>query len=845
MGTSNNTLRVAHHRDHHHHHHNNILPRQPHPVHAVPEVDRQEDKMASPLDDQYPVIASLSQSFHIFTQQARTIIKEFEARNEEFEAQARKKEELLQIKLDESREERGKLDFRGTRGVDLENEPLPAVSSSAPQTRLVDGSEYVSKCDYDRAIQELHATRAKYENVRLKRKEKEIHLKKEQDRCQRQLRKYKERGVELDTERGKVVTYQKKYREMTKKMEFFSKVVQKVETQGRRVSEAQKSEFEQWKTSVLEKGAVDASDFERYPSYDQWTETKTALSMLSQMLQQSVPTNKPQNPHLTATPAPTSSITDPLTTAKEKYHNSPLPDNLDLTSDEEPESLLLKFSPTSRAIMRKPGHETLAILHLEPVSPLEEFNRGSRTAEHTVEIKVEPSSQPDWYSKYGYSGLIGNDQSSFDLDNVIGPSRAQGTEHFKSRLTSHEEDEIRGNPSKPQNVLPQATTKSMQSGSSQWHRETRPPLFTTYEDVNPTPQKDPFLEQTDAQPIKLSSQGTITMNTDGSSGDLSIQLTSTGKAGNDAFKKPGIPARIPEPSPLFKPRDPLKEIPDPNHLLAASKLPDWKPLGGLSSTLAQNEHLPPSIPALLTRKSCESPDTEPVEAERWPKAKPTSSLFPCLEQNTKTATGSTPGNKRITEEFRETSQPKKRRKEGSSTPTTTKPVSHNPLSPSRYRINRSKNDGYDYAFTEVVRSKDKKICLPTCVKPCCKDLASGKLHEMWQPPEVFKGPKFGISGSSQTGDDEDEEDMLRNYDQYREWKDTVRKTEQALRYGRHKAQHEKAAEVKFFWESDFPTTQQLEEQREESDKRYREKGYDMRNKARKGGMYEYRESPTN
>ncbi|KAK6864285.1 hypothetical protein PG990_006279 [Apiospora arundinis] len=145
-----------------------------------------------------------------------------------------------------------------------------------------------------------------------------------------------------------------------------------------------------------------------------------------------------------------------------------------------------------------------------------------------------------------------------------------------------------------------------------------------------------------------------------------------------------------------------------------------------------------------------------------------------------------------------------------------------------FKINPKHNDGLDYAFTEVVRNKDDRLCLPGCVKEeCCapgfRNQARGERHETgaiafqsllenWLGDEAWKLSSM----------DEDEKEAL--------W--LKAKTQQvANEYGKaHRHRVQRASTPPGYFNVDFPSTQQLNEdnqltavmQRERVEERYRE-----------------------
>ncbi|KAK8138826.1 DNA repair protein/CtIP [Apiospora sp. TS-2023a] len=145
-----------------------------------------------------------------------------------------------------------------------------------------------------------------------------------------------------------------------------------------------------------------------------------------------------------------------------------------------------------------------------------------------------------------------------------------------------------------------------------------------------------------------------------------------------------------------------------------------------------------------------------------------------------------------------------------------------------FKINPKHNDGLDYAFSEVVRNKEDRLCLPGCVKEeCCapgfRNQARGErletgaiafqsLLENWLGDEAWR-----LSSMS-----EDEKEAL--------W--LKAKTQQvANEYGKsHRHRVQRATTPPGYFNADFPSTQQLDEdnqltavmQRERVDERYRE-----------------------
>ncbi|TGO23673.1 hypothetical protein BPAE_0124g00040 [Botrytis paeoniae] len=129
-----------------------------------------------------------------------------------------------------------------------------------------------------------------------------------------------------------------------------------------------------------------------------------------------------------------------------------------------------------------------------------------------------------------------------------------------------------------------------------------------------------------------------------------------------------------------------------------------------------------------------------------------------------------------------------------------------------FKINPNFNQGYDYAYTEVVRGKDRQ-CLPGCVREECCGKQFGALAQALYP--VRKNPT--------TSQKAEEDTLLEEYlgdNKHKIW--TMRKEErkdslaQARKWkasntmGKHKSVVPRRSTPPGFWEADFPTTQEDE-----------------------------------
>ena len=130
-----------------------------------------------------------------------------------------------------------------------------------------------------------------------------------------------------------------------------------------------------------------------------------------------------------------------------------------------------------------------------------------------------------------------------------------------------------------------------------------------------------------------------------------------------------------------------------------------------------------------------------------------------------------------------------------------------------FKINPNFNNGYDYAYTEVVRNKDDRACIPGCVDmDCC-----GKHFRAMAIAERGTGARTPAQST-------EDRRLLENYlgdEAYRlfsmtkEEKDEVwleaKTKELADRIGKHRHRFSRMKSPPGFWRTDFPNTQEEEQ----------------------------------
>lgn len=154
-----------------------------------------------------------------------------------------------------------------------------------------------------------------------------------------------------------------------------------------------------------------------------------------------------------------------------------------------------------------------------------------------------------------------------------------------------------------------------------------------------------------------------------------------------------------------------------------------------------------------------------------------------------------------------------------------------------FKIN-PKYKGTDFAFADTLRGRDQRRCLPGCTKPeCCGD-AFRKAVEMGvkgkktdnEALEAYLGPNYANYMAPKTPDERKE--MLIK----------ARTYALASEYGKHRQAFKRRTTPPGFWRSDFPTTQEEEEDRRKSHELARQEVYDRwREAMAPGGRWKFRD----
>jgi hypothetical protein len=173
-------------------------------------------------------------------------------------------------------------------------------------------------------------------------------------------------------------------------------------------------------------------------------------------------------------------------------------------------------------------------------------------------------------------------------------------------------------------------------------------------------------------------------------------------------------------------------------------------------------------------------------------------------------------------------------------PLRSKPVET--LTISDFRINPKHNQGLDYAFSEVIRASDRRQCLPGCTRPDCCGSKFQKILEI--------GGALPDRGPGLWDDDNksNEQRILERYlgpdamarlkrmtsQEVQEMLLKARAENMAQQHGKHKSSWVRSSTPPGFWNADFPSTQEEEENRRKAAKLERDRIAEMRREALRG-----------
>ncbi|PHH70516.1 hypothetical protein CDD82_7062 [Ophiocordyceps australis] len=141
-----------------------------------------------------------------------------------------------------------------------------------------------------------------------------------------------------------------------------------------------------------------------------------------------------------------------------------------------------------------------------------------------------------------------------------------------------------------------------------------------------------------------------------------------------------------------------------------------------------------------------------------------------------------------------------------------------------FKVNPSINDGHAFAFTEVVRDKSERACLPGCTDlSCCgKQFRALAISQRPDPPltpaQRMEEQKLL---EEYMGDEAFRLASMTSEERLEVWIE-AKAQELANKFGKHKHRFSRMQSPPGFWNPDFPTTQELKEEHAEAFKRQRQ-----------------------
>ncbi|KAJ4348907.1 hypothetical protein N0V95_005087 [Ascochyta clinopodiicola] len=157
-----------------------------------------------------------------------------------------------------------------------------------------------------------------------------------------------------------------------------------------------------------------------------------------------------------------------------------------------------------------------------------------------------------------------------------------------------------------------------------------------------------------------------------------------------------------------------------------------------------------------------------------------------------------------------------------------------------FKPNPTYNQGYTYAFSEAVRKRSDRLCLPGCTNPQCCGSTFRRLAEALDPLsaiqeeallEDYLGDAYSSVICTQISSDERTELVLQ-----------ARTKKMAKDTGKHREAYERRRTPPGFWRVDFPTTQEQEDDRvrakEQEAKTVQERWIEAQ---KKGGRWVFRD----
>jgi len=160
-----------------------------------------------------------------------------------------------------------------------------------------------------------------------------------------------------------------------------------------------------------------------------------------------------------------------------------------------------------------------------------------------------------------------------------------------------------------------------------------------------------------------------------------------------------------------------------------------------------------------------------------------------------------------------------------------------------FKINPKYNEGLDYVFSEVIRTSDRRQCLPGCTRPDC---CGNKFRKVVEIGGALPAPRPGLWDTDE--DIDAEQRVLERHlgtnakailksmsaDEVKTMLEQAQAEQFAQKHGRHKASWVRSATPPGFWNADFPSTQEEEEIRRQAEKKERDRVAEIYREAIRG-----------
>lgn len=140
-----------------------------------------------------------------------------------------------------------------------------------------------------------------------------------------------------------------------------------------------------------------------------------------------------------------------------------------------------------------------------------------------------------------------------------------------------------------------------------------------------------------------------------------------------------------------------------------------------------------------------------------------------------------------------------------------------------FRINPDANEGLDYAFSDVVRIRSERATLPGCTDPhCCgAEFRALALSQKPNPPLTSEQKREEQKLLEEyLGDHAYQLAVVDSRERSELWV-KAKTHELANKFGKHRHRYARMRSPPGFWNADFPSTQELEEEKSEAAERER------------------------